>query len=559
VVLNGPVQVRQGQRELVAGKISVDFDAENHARHVLVEDNPEIHANENGSAIAISASQFEGFLNPAGWIERVIADGNVRATRQMKSGGGRFTAKHVDFAMAPGRNLVREMTATGSVIVHSRQKDAADTLRTEALRVAFSAPDAKAGTPAKSAPSDIARERIQSAETLAPATIELANGNETTTVSAKKFVAQAGGGGRIEKLYGHSGVTIRRTVAGAAPQTMTAGELAATLGARGEWQTVEESGGVRIEQGGREATAASARINRATDAIELEGLPVVADGASRTSAAKMAFDQKTGELRATGNVVSTYLPSGEHDAVSLGMGAAHISADMVAGSAKAGHVTYSGHVRLWQGESVLQADRIDLWRDEKRMQASGNVVAVFPQSAGPSIPNFGKLGGKPAKDSGPTLWRIRAPELTFWGDRSMAHLQGGVVASSDQGTLRSRTLDVYLGPGAAKPAAGNLAREAAAAAQRSPAANIGGGRELDRVVARGNVVVKQGMRRGVAEQAEYTASDGKFVLSGGEPTVTDGSSNSATGSSLTFYVAGDTIFIDSQKGSRTLSKHKVEK
>jgi lipopolysaccharide export system protein LptA len=71
--------------------------------------------------------------------------------------------------------------------------------------------------------------------------------------------------------------------------------------------------------------------------------------------------------------------------------------------------------------------------------------------------------------------------------------------------------------------------------------------------------VRQGDRRGKAEQAEYTAADGKFVLSGGNPIITDASSDTTTGHSLTFFVANDTILIDSQEGSRTLTKHRVEK
>ena len=73
------------------------------------------------------------------------------------------------------------------------------------------------------------------------------------------------------------------------------------------------------------------------------------------------------------------------------------------------------------------------------------------------------------------------------------------------------------------------------------------------------MVVRQGDRRAMAEQAEYTAADGKFVLSGGEPTIADASSDTTTGHSLTFFVANDTILIDSQEGSRTLTKHRVEK
>jgi hypothetical protein len=81
---------------------------------------------------------------------------------------------------------------------------------------------------------------------------------------------------------------------------------------------------------------------------------------------------------------------------------------------------------------------------------------------------------------------------------------------------------------------------------------------LDRVLAEGAVVVRQGGRRAMAERAEYTA-DGKFVLSGGRPTLTDASSDTTTGHSLTFFVANDTILIDSQEGFRTLTRHRVEK
>jgi hypothetical protein len=63
----------------------------------------------------------------------------------------------------------------------------------------------------------------------------------------------------------------------------------------------------------------------------------------------------------------------------------------------------------------------------------------------------------------------------------------------------------------------------------------------------------------MGEQAEYTAADGKFVLSGGQPTIVNAASDTTTGHSLTFYVASDTILIDSQEGSRTLTKHRVEK
>jgi len=41
-----------------------------------------------------------------------------------------------------------------------------------------------------------------------------------------------------------------------------------------------------------------------------------------------------------------------------------------------------GHARLWQGDSVMEADSIELLREAKVMNAIGSVRAVFPQVVG---------------------------------------------------------------------------------------------------------------------------------------------------------------------------------
>ncbi len=425
-------------------------------------------------------------------------------------------------------------------------------LKTDAVRLTFSPeqpPIRAAGQPAV---RTMDRQRIESAETLAPATIDSTTANDTTTLRAQKFVAHFDSGGHLDQLLGHANVEVRRQIGGAAPQVITSAEMAATFGARGQWETLDESGGVRFQQAGRQVTAARATIVRATDTITLDGSPVISDALSRTTTSHATINQKSGELHATGGVVSTYLAEAPGDTVSFGAGAAHLAGDALSGSFTSGHVTYSGHARLWQGESVLDADQIELWRDEKKLQAAGHVVAVFPQATSPFPPMREKSSGATAvaPPAGPALWKVVAPILTYWGGQGRAHLEGGVTASSAQGSLESRTLDVFLDP-AAPPQA--------AAANSAARAQAPGGRQLSRVLAQGNAVVRQGLRRGSAEQAEYTAADGKFVLSGGQPALTDESSNTTTGHSLTFFVASDTILIDSREGSRTLTKHRIEK
>jgi lipopolysaccharide export system protein LptA len=280
------------------------------------------------------------------------------------------------------------------------------------------------------------------------------------------------------------------------------------------------------------------------------------------------INEKTGNISATGGVISTQLASAPPASgkprgatpqpngignISLGEGEAHIAADTLTGSITSGDVTFRGHARLWQGQAVLDADQIAISQAQGKLEASGQVVAEFPQQPGqgPQLP-----GAPPGKNSvakapsGPVVWQVRAQRLTYSNDQNMAHLEGGVTASSVQGSLHSQTLYVYLAPPSSAPR------------PHSPAnatANAFGGRGLERAVAQGNVIVSQNGVHGYAEHAEYDAARGKFTFSGGEPKISDGNGNTTTGRSLTFDVASDTISVDSSEGSRTLTRHRVEK
>jgi hypothetical protein len=124
-----------------------------------------------------------------------------------------------------------------------------------------------------------------------------------------------------------------------------------------------------------------------------------------------------------------------------------------------------------------------------------------------------------------------------------------VVQSAEQ-KMRAPVLDLYF---TRAPQSGSVP----APATTAPAS--GGAQQISRAVASGGVVVIEGDRRATADRGEYTASTGKFVMTGGNPTLYDGSSGTTVGRQLTFFLADDTIIVDSENGSRTLTKHRVEK
>src|ERR1700723_967352 len=538
VVLDAPANVRQGGREISADKISIELDAEFRARHAIAQGHPQVASTDPRGKSTATATQFDLFVNSDGWIERIVADGSAEGSREAPGSADHFTAANVVLNMTPQHNLLREMTATGNVKATSRMGAESRAIETESLLATFG-PGQRDG-----------QQAIQTVSTLAPGTIETKSADETTTLHAKKFVAQFASTGRLDSLQGHGGATVTRKIGSAPPQVIKAAELAAKFSPDGEWQPPDA----------RPTTA------RPTELILLDGSPVLTDSMSRPTAKNVAINQKSGDIRATGGVLSTYFPSAQNSGMSLGSGPGHISAEALTGSTTSGHVTYLNHARLWQGDSVLEANQIEIWRDEKKLQATGSVVANFPQASPPSPaqpnsqppakPSPAKSATiAPGTPSGPTLWQIRAPTLSYWGDTGEAHLESGVTADSQQGSMQSRTLDVFLTPAAPPKPTSATPASAKPTGQQPPSE----GRQLDHALALGGVTVRQGDRRGTADQAEYTASDGKFVLSGGRPTIIDASADTTTGHSLTFFVANDTILIDSQEGSRTLTKHRVEK
>jgi lipopolysaccharide export system protein LptA len=217
-------------------------------------------------------------------------------------------------------------------------------------------------------------------------------------------------------------------------------------------------------------------------------------------------------------------------------------------NSKTGRALYAGHARLWQGDSVMEADSIELLREARVLNAIGNVRAVFPQAVGQSPAQTVAVPAGPKKVR---LWHVSAGTLTYRDAESRAHLEKNVVAQSAEQKMRAAAVDLFF-TRIEKP----NSNAANGSAPVNPAA---GAQQISRAVGTGGVIVEQGTRKATAERGEYSATDGKFVMSGGNPTIFDAVEGTTTGRQLTFFLADDTIIVDSETGSRTLTRHRVEK
>jgi lipopolysaccharide export system protein LptA len=343
-------------------------------------------------------------------------------------------------------------------------------------------------------------------------------------------------------------------------QTATARSGLAELQTTGGWSQMDLDGDVKLKEGERSGQGAHAVFVRASQTATLTGNALARDALTETHAQKIIFEQASGDIRAEGGVRSTDFSS-RSSAVQLAPAPSNITADTLQANSKTGRALYAGHARLWQGDSVLEAESIELLRATRVLNAAGNVRAVFPQATSQSpetvtIPAEQKRSAlTPASTTAaqaptkkPHLWNATSGTLSYSDKDGRAHLEQNVVVQSAEQRMRAPILDLYFTHNAqAAPNGGNNANAPAGAQQISRAAGAGG------------VTVEQSSRKATAERGEYQAATGKFVMSGGNPTLYDGLAGTTTGRQLTFYLADDTIIVDSENGSRTLTKHRVEK
>ena len=538
VQILGAVHAQQTTHELMAESLLLELDESFHARRLVASGHPHMRDSDVQGPMALDADEISAVLTPEGSVETIVANGNVRGSRNTSAGKDGIVAGRVQVDLATLQNVPRLLTAGGGVTMTSQGATAAGGTRrveSEGLEIHF----AKTSRPGQAL--------LESVNTLAPARVEWQNIATPTGASAngasvmqtmrmrgQRMNLQFDGQNQLQQLTSSGGVEVTRQLGDGPEQATASRELTAKFSNTGEWSTVEQTGDVRFHDGTRTGQGDRAHLDRATNTATLTGSVILADATMRTTAQSATFTQGSNELRADGNVLSSDLHAGTGSLTNLAAEPAHVSAAHLVADVARGHAVYSGGSRLWQGDSVIEADTVELDNPSHVLVARGHVRGVFPQSAW--SPKGGMTASRPAHP-GTELWHVRGGLLTYWEPESRARLEQDASSESAEGSIHANQIDLYF-------------------STSTLASSV---KQLSRAVATGEVSVRQGDRRGTSNRGEYTASDGKFVLSGGEPTLYDSDGDTTTGRQLTFFFADDRIVVDSEEGSRTLSLHRVEK
>ena len=286
------------------------------------------------------------------------------------------------------------------------------------------------------------------------------------------------------------------------------------------------------------ATAGRSDYQGQGEWLHLTVNPRVEDGALQMTADKLDVSRASGDAFAHGNVKASWtdIKSGQPvrpaGGVALGgQGPAHVVAAEAQLHQATGEATFRGQARLWQQANSVAAPVIVLDRTRQTMTAHTENAAEPVRAV---LVSAGGAGKDAAKTNQPAVIRVRGGELRYSDVERKAVMRAGVlgrvVAETGMATSTSDVVEVVLLP------AGK------AGGQATP-----GQAQVDRVTARGHVVLTSEGRRGTGEQLVYTGATGEYVLTGTAstlPKMTDPTRGTVSGEVLIFRGRDDSVTVE---------------
>jgi lipopolysaccharide export system protein LptA len=514
---------------------------------------------------SMDADRLTVFLRSDNSVERMMADGNVRV-RDGRSGSvqtpmaeASLTGNVLRGAMLSGgvtfeqggaspsrghagrvalefgaRNQLTKVRALDEVRISEQQKSAGRSPQVVEIAAPAISSALAGGRLDKAQTSGASQITIRpanqgTAASPGPTGAKATEADATTVITAGQFdlIFEHD---RMKQLHGAPDARIVSSLPGQPERVSTSRDLTVAFDAAGAISSLLQVGDVRYTDGPRTATAQRARYSPGDGMLVLTGAPRASEGGLVTTAQTIRFDRNSGDATAEGEVKTTYNQS-QGGAVAGPMFSSsdpiHVTAASMLAHRSSSTARYTGGARLWQGANIVQAPVITFDRDRHDVTAQGSpdhlVSTVFVQ---------GDSSGKV------TPLNVIAKQLTYTDVLRKARFEGGVVLKGADLTVQADHADVFL-------------------LTRGQKAGPGSASQVERLVAEGHVEISQPERNARGDTLTYLPAEGKFVLTGGPPSIFDAEHGSISGDSLTFYRTGAKVVVGSSGTSRTVTQTRV--
>jgi len=532
VLLNQPrramltaVDLKRSGDTMRADNVVLFLRADNSIDHVLATGNVRSESSQP-NRVVVSAPQAEVFMGEKDALRSAVLSGGVSFEQSGDSPMHGTTGK-ATVQFGPANTISRAIFADGLKLVQSASSGQAQETELDANGANLS----------------FKRSRLERGETTGSGQIVARTpGSQTETVAtAARFDAVFdAAANRAKSLHGAPDAKIISRAPNQQDRVSTSRELNVAFTRYGAISAVTQSGDVQYADGERRASAQQARYDPASTELVLTGSPRFSDLGLSTTANTLRFNQRTGDASAQGEVKTTYndLKPQLGGAMLATADPVHVTGARMNAQRATSVAEFSGGARLWQGPNLVEAPQITFDRNTRTVTAQGTpssrVTTAFvqPDNAGRVVPVT-----------------VTATHLVYSDAQRTAHYTGQVTVRSAGTTLTCREATVLLLPSGQSAPVENSAGKSNRSGSTQPVAS-----QVDKIVAQGGITIQEPGRKASGERLVYTASDGKYVLTGGPPSIFDAEHGSLTGDSLTFFSRDDRVLVGGATTSLTVTE-----
>jgi LPS export ABC transporter protein LptC len=530
---SGGVTAEQDRDVMSGDNLFATLNEQKRLQKVELRGNSYLRSMEEGRAAEVNSVDMDFFLDKDQRLERALAFTEARAKSLDSDAEMQLTAANmieVTFQAQGERSLLRELRAEGrSMINLSAPKSKANDPRAANKRL--SADSVKVFW--RVTGRDLEKvEAVGNAELFVDPAVKSANSDHKTLTAprfdcdffetgnlARTFIATGGAKAVIEPTQPSEKKGTRTLTS----QTITAVFVKETQ----DVDRLDAVGNAKFNENDRNGVAASISYAASDEVIRMRGgEPTVWDSRARTKALELDSNLRDEVSYSRGKTATTYYSQEQTNGSTpfhKVKSPVYVVSDRGEFHHQSGVAIYSGNARSWQDDNFVRADKLTIYVNDKKMEATGRVQSAIYNARR-------KVAGVTS-----TVPVFASAESMFYSEANrLLHYENNVDIRTGADRVTSGVADVYL------------SRETS---------------EVERTIAEKNVVLTQPNRKGVGDWMQYTTTDEVAVLKGNPARVEDSEKGSTEGGRLTVYVREGRVIADDVRGpqspGRVRSTHKV--
>ena len=530
---SGGVTAEQDRDVMSGENLYATLNAQRRLQKLEVRGSAYLRSMEAGRSAEVHSADMDFALDNDQRLERAVAMGNaggktLDAESEMQLSGA--TLIEVLFQAQNDRSLLKQMRTEGrSVVDLSAPKSKANDPRAASKRLTADA--VKLSWRVTGRDLDKA-EAVGNAELIVDPALKNARADKKTLTApridceffeagnlARTFTAGTGAKAVIDPV---------QKVPDRGTRVITSQKMTAVFVK--ETQDIERfdaQGDAKFKENDRNGVAANIAFAAAENMVRLRGgEPTVWDSRARTKAVELDSDLTARVSYGRGKTSTTYYSQEQTNGATP---FTKVKSPVYIVSEKGefhhdnGVAIYTGNARAWQDDNFVRGDKLTIYVNDKKMDASGHVQSEVynarRKSVGGSVPVFASADFMSYSDPNRTI-----------------HYEGNVDIRQGTDRMTAGVADVYL------------LRES---------------NEVEKTIAERKVVLTQPNRKGIGDWLQYTTADEVAVIKGNPARVEDAEKGSTESGRLTVNMRDGRVTADDARGpqspGRVRSTHKVKR